>query len=125
MRISKLVALVAAAIALGGPVAPAFSQKQGAQKPAASIPADRFSQGAMYEHRGNHKAALEAYTESAEAGNARAQKKLGDIYGHGNSAVVRDYEASLKWYTKARDQGIEVPSPETFQPSMPGTLRIN
>lgn len=76
--------------------------------------AERFSQGEAYERQQDLKAALDAYTESAKAGYGPAQKKLGDLYGQGNAIVKRDYMTSLKWYEKARDQGIEVPKPKTY-----------
>lgn len=107
-----------------GPNTPA----QGVAPPAASRPAapeERFRQARAFERRGNLRAALDAYTQAAEAGNGPAQKKLGDIYGSGNAVVVRDYETSLKWYTKARDQGIDIPAPGTFPALVPGTRRVN
>lgn len=89
-------------------------------KPAARAPAlapeqaaARFEQGAVYERKGELAAAMKAYLEAGEAGHGPAQKKLGDIYNAGNSVVRRDYETALKWYQKARAQGIEIPKPVT------------
>ncbi len=117
MRISKLFTLLATAIALGGSIPAALSQS--ANAPAA----DRYSQGELFEHRGDHQAALDAYTESAESGNGYAQKKLGEIYNTGNAVVVRDYETALKWNSKARAQGIEIATPDPIHLSNPGTRR--
>ena len=56
---------------------------------------------------------MTAYLAAGEAGNGMAQKRLGDIYNTGNAVVRRDYETALKWYQKARAQGIEIPKPIT------------
>ena len=53
--------------------------------------------------------AFVAFTQAAQNGHPPAQLKLGDLYGHGNAAVTRDYEESLRWYEKARENGEEVP----------------
>lgn len=79
--------------------------------------AQRFRQGEAFEHKHNLRAAYDAYLEAGEAGNGDAQKKLGDLYGNGNAVVERNYETSLKWYHKAREQGMEIPGPLTY----PGT----
>jgi TPR repeat protein len=73
--------------------------------------AKRYEQGVMYERKQDYRAALVAYDESGQSGYGPAQKKLGDFYGTGNEAVVRDYETALKWYEKARDQGVAIPVP--------------
>ena len=73
-----------------------------------------YRQGLAHEGKGDHKAALTAYLEAGEAGHGQAQKKLGDIYGKGNKAVKRDYDISLRWYEKARAQGVEIPKPHAF-----------
>ncbi len=80
--------------------------------------ARRFREGEVLERRRRLGAALEAYLAAGEAGHGEAQKKLGDIYSSGNSAVERDYETALKWYHKAREQGIEIPKPLSY-PGVP------
>ena len=75
--------------------------------------AQRFQQAESLEQKHDLYAAFEAYTEAGEAGHPMAQKKLGDFYSAGNVAVTRDYETALKWYQKARDQGVDVPVPLT------------
>jgi TPR repeat protein len=76
--------------------------------------ADRFREGTLLEHRKDLRGALMAYTEAGEAGHGMAQKKLGDIYSNGNAVVERDYETALKWYERAREQGIEIPKPLVY-----------
>ena len=75
--------------------------------------AERFQQGIKLEQGGDFKGALQAYTTAGEAGHGVAQKRLGDIYNTGNEVVVRDYETALRWYQKARAQGVEIPKPIT------------
>jgi len=75
---------------------------------------ERFTQGTVYERKKDLRAAFIAYTEAGEAGHGLAQKKLGDFYSVGNVAVERDYETALKWYEKAREQGIEIPKPLVY-----------
>jgi TPR repeat protein len=73
-----------------------------------------YRQGLAHEGKGDHQAALTAYLEAGNAGHGLAQRKLGDIYGKGNKAVKRDYDTSLRWYEKARAQGVEIPKPHAF-----------
>ena len=78
----------------------------------------RFQQGEALERRRDWRGALEAYLEAGESGHGQAQKKLGDLYSTGNPAVERDYENALRWYHKAREQGVEIPKPLSY-PGMP------
>ena len=85
-------------------------------KPSAAVPSPteagaRYREGQALERRGDHQAALTAYLEAGEAGHGLAQRRLGQIYDKGNSAVQRDYQTSLKWYQKAREQGVEIDKP--------------
>ena len=73
--------------------------------------ARRYREGLALEHQRDEKGAFKAFLESAEAGYGLAQRRLGEIYDKGNSAVERDYQASLHWYQKAREQGIEIDKP--------------
>lgn len=79
----------------------------------------RYDAGRQMESAGRHKEALQAYHEAAEAGFGPAQKKLGDLYGTGSPGVRQDYETSLRWYRRAKEQGQEVPMPFTY----PGVRR--
>ncbi|HEY5636212.1 MAG TPA: hypothetical protein VIS77_04870 [Burkholderiales bacterium] len=73
--------------------------------------AARHLEGLVEEARGEEKGAHLAFHEAAESGYGPAQKKLGQIYGKGNSVVTRDYAESLRWYQRAREQGEDVPQP--------------
>ncbi len=82
--------------------------------PAALTPdqaAQRMREGLQFEKSGDLAAAMTAYLAAGESGNGEAQKKLGDIYNSGNALVKRDYETALKWYQKARVQGVDIPKP--------------
>jgi TPR repeat protein len=121
-RIRDLLVLAAAGLLSFGPAA--YAQKGEmivdiSAPPLSSMltpreAADRYTQGTLHERRKDLRAAFVAYTEAGEAGNGHAQKKLGDFYSNGNIAVERDYEAALKWYEKAREQGIEIPKPLVY-----------
>jgi FimV-like protein len=99
------------------PEAPA--SKRDAKPPAlnAEEAGRQYKQAVELERTGDLRAAMKAYTASADSGNGEAQKRLGDIYNTGNSIVKRDYETALKWYQKARAQGIEIPKP-IFKPGV-------
>jgi FimV-like protein len=71
----------------------------------------RYREGQAMEGKGDDVGALKAYLEAGEAGHGLAQRRLGQIYDKGNSAVQRDYQTSLKWYQKAREQGVEIDKP--------------
>lgn len=75
--------------------------------------AERFEEGRKLERGGDLRAAMQAFVAAGEAGHGLAQKRLGDIYNTGNAVVARDYEIALRWYQKARAQGIEIPKPIT------------
>lgn len=97
-------------------VKPAPSVKMPA-RPSAAVPpaleaaAKRYREGLVLERRGDHQGALAAFLEAGEAGNGMAQRKLGQIYDQGNTVVQRDYQSALKWYQKAREQGVEMDKP--------------
>ena len=71
----------------------------------------QYQQARALEKKGDNKGALVAYLAAGEAGHGYAQKRLGEIYERGNSATKRDYDTALRWYEKARAQGIEIPKP--------------
>ena len=48
---------------------------------------------------------------------AAAQRRLGEIYDTGNSAVARDYAESVRWYQQARENGEPLPE----QPKVPSS----
>jgi FimV-like protein len=96
------VAAIRPAPAVKAPAKPAPGQEEAAR---------RYREGLAMEHRGDHQGALKAFLEAGEAGYGPAQRRLGEIYDSGSPAVKHDYQASLKWYQKAREQGIEIPKP--------------
>ena len=59
--------------------------------------------------RGDDAGAFVAFLEAAEAGHPPAQRKLGEIYDSGNTAVERNYLAAIHWYEKAREGGEVLP----------------
>jgi FimV-like protein len=73
--------------------------------------ARRYQEGLALEHKGDEQGAFRAFLESGEAGYGLAQRKLGQIYDKGNSAVKRDLQASIVWYQKARAQGVPIDKP--------------
>jgi FimV-like protein len=98
-------------------IKPAAVPAKPAPKPAAVPPAGgeeaarRYREGQALERKGDDAGALKAYLEAGEAGHGLAQRRLGQIYDKGNTVVQRDYQASLKWYQKAREQGVEIDKP--------------
>jgi TPR repeat protein len=81
--------------------------------------AAHYSNARELERAGHWNAAMEKYLEAAVIGHGPAQKRLGDIYGNGQGDVNRDYETSLRWYQRAREQGVEIPLPYAY----PGVRR--
>jgi serine/threonine-protein kinase len=94
----------------------AFAQPVAQPAVHAQTAAQRHADGLAMEHRKDDEGAFIAFTEAAQNGYGPAQHKLGDIYGHGNTAVLRNYEESLRWYELARDNGEDIPA---IQPRMP------
>jgi pilus assembly protein FimV len=86
-------------------------------KPAVTVPlgreqaAQRYRDGLALEAKGDDAGALKAFLDAGEAGHGLAQRKLGQIYDKGNAAAQRDFQASLRWYQKAREQGVEIDKP--------------
>lgn len=101
-------------------VKPAPAPEVAPKKPAGSLGrADqirRYREGLALERQGDDKSALQAFLDAGESGYGPAQRKLGQIYDKGNSAVERDYSTALKWYQRAREQGMEIPKPFVRSP---------
>ncbi|MGH6915085.1 MAG: hypothetical protein ACREH3_15445 [Geminicoccales bacterium] len=74
----------------------------------------RYQEATGAERKGHHRHAFVAYLEAAENGHGQAQKKMGDLYSKNGPVVRRDYEVSLRWYEKARAQGVRIPKPPAF-----------
>jgi pilus assembly protein FimV len=119
--VGEMIAKPAAAAAVP-PAAQPAPPKPAASKPATGVPASRdelarrYRDGLALEQRGDDQGALKAFLEAGEGGYGPAQKKLGEIYDKGNSAVPRDYQTALQWYQKAREQGVEIPKPFVRSP---------
>jgi len=101
-------------VASAKPSAPAAAVRPAPEPP---VPAGqeeaarRYREGLALERKGDDKGALTAFLAAGEAGYGPAQKRLGQIYDKGNPAVQRDYQAALRWYQKARDQGVAIDKP--------------
>ena len=81
--------------------------------------AERHQQGLEAERKGDLAGAMAAFLAAGESGYGPAQKRLGDIYNAGNAVVKRDYETALRWYQKAREQGVDIPKPLIHAPVRP------
>ena len=73
--------------------------------------AKRYRDGMALEGRGDLQGAFAAFLEAGESGHGLAQRRLGQIYDTGNTMVPRDYQTALKWYQKAREQGVDIEKP--------------
>jgi TPR repeat protein len=90
-----------------------------AQAPAAQeSPLLRHATGLALEKRGDEQGAFVAFLEAAEAGYPPAQRKLGEIYDTGNTAVKRDFQAAIHWYEKAREGGEVLPPLRSPYPTL-------
>ena len=85
--------------------------------PIASV-VQRHVQGLALEHRGDDKGAFIAYLDAAERGYPPAQRRVGEIYDTGNSAVERNYEESIRWIQKAREGGEQFPPHKSPMPTI-------
>jgi TPR repeat protein len=79
----------------------------------------RYDDARELERAGRWATAMQAYQDAAELGHGPAQRRLGDIYANGQGDVQRDYETSLRWYRRAREQGEGIPLPFSY----PGVRR--
>jgi FimV-like protein len=82
----------------------------------AAMAAKRYQEGLALEKQGKDEAALQAFLEAGQSGYGPAQVKLGEVYDKGNSFVQHDYAQALRWYQKAREQGMEIPKPFVRSP---------
>jgi FimV-like protein len=61
--------------------------------------------------------AFTSYVEAAKLGHGLAQLRLGQLYDNDLSGFVRrDLQESLRWYERARDQGVRIRSPGVRAP---------
>jgi TPR repeat protein len=78
--------------------------------------ARRHAEGLVMERRGDEKGAFSAFLVAAEGGYPPAQRRLGEIYDGGNSAIGRNYSESIRWYEKAREGGEQIPAQKSPMP---------
>lgn len=69
-----------------------------------SIARAGFDDGLAAFEEGDHETALAIWQPLAEAGDARAQNALGDMYLYGRG-VPRDVDKAIGWYEQAAAQG--------------------
>jgi len=94
----------------------AAASHRGARKartgaPRAEQAARRYKEGLAMERRGDQKGRLRPSWRRARRVTALAAAQAWRDLRQGNSATPRDYQTSLKWYQKAREQGVEIPKP--------------
>ena len=65
--------------------------------------ADDYQDGVDAFDKKDFKAALKKLKPLAEKGHAKAQKKLGEMYGNGKG-VPQDYKKAVKWLLKSAEQ---------------------
>jgi TPR repeat protein len=68
------------------------------------VVAQDFQKGLAAAKAGDYATALQEWTPLAEAGDAKAQNKLGVMYDNG-LGVPQDYLEALKWFRMAAEQG--------------------
>lgn len=78
----------------------------------------RHVQGLTLERRGDDQGAFIAFLDAAERGYPPAQRRVGEIYDTGNSAVERNYEESIRWIQKAREGGEQFPPHKSPMPTV-------
>jgi hypothetical protein len=61
------------------------------------------------ERSGNLAAASQLYRTAANQGNGAASLRLAELFLEGGNDLKRDYVAAVHWYSKAREQGADVP----------------
>ena len=71
----------------------------------------KYQEGLDHERAGRDAEAFEAYLQAGEAGHGLAQLKIANIYDRGNKVIKRDYQSAIRWYEKARQQGVELAKP--------------
>ena len=63
-----------------------------------------FERGFHAYKEGRYSTALEYWLPLAQAGDSRAQRRVGGMYEHGLGAP-QDIKKAVEWYCKAADQG--------------------
>ena len=107
-KMSLLILFILFSIIITGCQNKAFLNKNESSTDQTTNPAELYELGADYYYGENGKAqdykrAVAYLTQSANAGNAKAQSLLGYCYEKGNG-VAQDYSQALNWYLLAADQ---------------------
>lgn len=109
---------LAGAALLGAGIALAAAQAQGQAKKeekkqvvSQDMAVRKYQEGLDHERAGRDAEAFEALLQAGEAGHGPAQRKLATIYDRGNRVINRDYQSAIRWYERARRQGVELPKP--------------
>jgi TPR repeat protein len=112
MRLAVAV-LAGLGVALGAATAFGQAKKEEKKQTVTSkvSAADKFQEGLAHERGGRDAEAFEAFLQAGEAGHGPAQRKLATIYDRGNRVINRDYMSAIRWYERARVQGVELPKP--------------
>lgn len=66
--------------------------------------ADDYYDGVFAYGAGDYETAFRVFKPLADAGDARAQYELGNMYRHGHG-VPYDHDAAMKWYRRAAERG--------------------
>ena len=107
MKLPNATVLLALAGLLALPVAWAQTPESAARK---------YEEALALEKRGDGMGAFHSFLAAGEAGHGLAQRRLGEIYDDRHGPVQRDYETALKWFEKARAQGVPIPTPPVQAP---------
>lgn len=98
------------AFALLAALPPAAQAQSATAAPATLYGAARLhAEGLAMERNKDDKGAFTAFLAAATDGYPPSQRRLGDIFGHGNAAVERNYEVSNRWYQLAHEGGENIP----------------
>ncbi len=104
--------LLGAGLALGGVSAQGQAKKDDKKQVVTKdMAAAKYQDGLNHERAGRDAEAFEAFLQAGEAGHGTAQRKLATIYDRGNRVINRDYQSAIRWYERARVQGVELPKP--------------
>jgi TPR repeat protein len=85
------------------------ADQQASAKPIGGAPGDLYQQAQAMEKEDRYRDAVRLYKQAASAGHGPSSKRLGEIYLKGAKGVTRDYAESVRWYDKARQQGMDIP----------------
>jgi TPR repeat protein len=73
---------------------------------------DLMRRAQTLEQTGNYRDALAAYKTAGQAGHGPASKRAAELYIKNAPGIPRDYLSSVRWFSMARAQGVEVDAME-------------